>query len=66
MTEWHVDVHRLRLDPEQSLGRMALHASTLGFPHPTTGAWIQVESPLPDDLAGPQTALGIWLSGRGE
>lgn len=28
----------------------ALHAKTLGFTHPTTGEWIQVDAPLPDYL----------------
>src|SRR5262249_53342054 len=30
--------------------RVALHAATLGFTHPTTGAWLEWESPLPEDL----------------
>ena len=31
--------------------RMALHATTLGFAHPRTGAPLQFESPWPPDLA---------------
>jgi 23S rRNA pseudouridine1911/1915/1917 synthase len=31
--------------------RHALHAAGLQFPHPLTGATIQVDSPLPDDLS---------------
>jgi 23S rRNA pseudouridine1911/1915/1917 synthase len=33
------------------LGRQFLHAARLGFPHPITGEALEVESPLPDDLA---------------
>lgn len=32
------------------LGRQALHAATLGFPHPVTGEALLFESDLPDDL----------------
>ncbi len=31
--------------------RQALHAATLGFRHPRTGAWLGLESPLPMDMA---------------
>ena len=31
--------------------RMALHATTLGFAHPRTGAPLSFESPWPADLA---------------
>jgi 23S rRNA pseudouridine1911/1915/1917 synthase len=34
------------------LGRQFLHAARLAFPHPFTEAWIEVESPFPEDLAG--------------
>jgi len=30
--------------------RQALHARTLGFTHPTTGKFVQLESDLPDDM----------------
>lgn len=33
------------------LGRQALHARTLGFHHPGTGAWMEFESPMPEDFA---------------
>jgi 23S rRNA pseudouridine1911/1915/1917 synthase len=33
------------------LGRQFLHAARLSFPHPVTGVALDVESPLPDDLA---------------
>jgi 23S rRNA pseudouridine1911/1915/1917 synthase len=32
------------------LPRQALHARTLGFEHPNTGAWMQFDSDLPDDM----------------
>ncbi len=37
-----------------ALGRQALHAATLGFPHPVSGAPLRFEAPLPADL---RTAL---------
>ena len=33
------------------LGRQALHAAHLSFPHPTTGARLSFDAPLPADLA---------------
>jgi 23S rRNA pseudouridine1911/1915/1917 synthase len=38
--------------PEPALGRQFLHASRLAFRHPFTGEQVEVESPLPDELAG--------------
>ncbi len=32
------------------LPRQALHARTLGFMHPTTGEWMQFDTPLPEDM----------------
>ncbi|MFH5822592.1 RluA family pseudouridine synthase [Georgenia sp. AZ-5] len=40
-----------RLAARLSLSRQWLHAVRLGFEHPTTGQWIQVTSPYPEDLA---------------
>lgn len=37
--------------------RQALHAKTLGFTHPTSGEWMQFDSPLPHDMA---TLLERW------
>ncbi|WP_069387148.1 RluA family pseudouridine synthase [Cellulosimicrobium cellulans] len=34
-----------------ALSRQWLHAVRLGFEHPTTGRWLEVESSYPDDLA---------------
>jgi RluA family pseudouridine synthase len=40
-----------RSHPERPLmGRVALHAAGLSFPHPTTGAQVTIESPLPRDF----------------
>jgi 23S rRNA pseudouridine1911/1915/1917 synthase len=38
--------------PDPSLGRQFLHANRLAFTHPFTNERVEVESPLPDDLAG--------------
>lgn len=38
--------------------RQALHAATLGFRHPVTGAWLAFDSQLPPDMAGLIAALG--------
>jgi len=37
--------------PDKALERQFLHANRLAFEHPFTGAKVEVESPLPDDLA---------------
>jgi 23S rRNA pseudouridine1911/1915/1917 synthase len=42
---------------ELGLGRQALHAAVLGFAHPTTGAIVRFESPLPADFARALEAL---------
>ncbi|MBV8080319.1 MAG: RluA family pseudouridine synthase [Actinobacteria bacterium] len=44
--------------PDARLGRQFLHAARLAFPHPFGGDLIEVESPLPDDLAAYLAALG--------
>jgi 23S rRNA pseudouridine1911/1915/1917 synthase len=38
--------------PDPGLGRQFLHATRLAFDHPMTGRRIEVESPLPAELAG--------------
>ncbi len=38
--------------PAPGLGRQFLHAARLAFPHPFSGERLEVESPLPPDLAG--------------
>ncbi|HZB35230.1 MAG TPA: RluA family pseudouridine synthase [Gaiellaceae bacterium] len=37
--------------PDPALGRQFLHAARLAFTHPFTGARVEIESPLPADLA---------------
>ena len=37
--------------PDPALGRQFLHANRLAFTHPFTNERVEVESPLPDDLA---------------
>jgi 23S rRNA pseudouridine1911/1915/1917 synthase len=38
--------------PDPALGRQFLHATRLAFRHPFTGEQVEVESPLPPELAG--------------
>ncbi len=47
---------RLRAAAE-ALGRQALHAAVLGFPHPVTGAALRFEAALPADLEAALAAL---------
>ncbi len=39
-------------------GRLMLHAATLGFEHPATGAMVRLEAALPDDFRDVLTQLG--------
>lgn len=41
----------------EAFPRQALHAATLGFDHPVTGAALSFASPLPDDMQALLTAL---------
>jgi tRNA pseudouridine65 synthase len=41
------------------LHRLALHASSLAFDHPTRHHRVEVHAPLPDDLAAPLARLGL-------
>ncbi len=41
------------------LHRLALHAASIAFDHPTTGARITVSAPVPEDLALPLEALAL-------
>lgn len=41
------------------LHRLGLHATRLGFEHPVTGARVDVEAPIPEDLASPLARLGL-------
>lgn len=42
----------------EALGRQALHAAVLGFRHPTSGAALRFETPVPPDIARALAALG--------
>lgn len=44
------------------VARQFLHAWRLGFRHPRTGAWLEFEAPLPEDL---RSALATLLQGEG-
>jgi 23S rRNA pseudouridine1911/1915/1917 synthase len=51
--------------PETGLRRQFLHAARLAFPHPVSGAPVDVQSPLPDDLQAVLDALRRDQSERG-
>ena len=44
-------------DSDLEAPRQMLHARTLGFPHPSTGRRVSVESPRPEDFASTLAAL---------
>lgn len=48
-----------RYRAELGLYRLALHASSLSFLHPVTGARVTFESAVPDDLGAPLRAIGV-------
>lgn len=54
-----------RTVPTPPFARQALHARRLGLTHPTTGAPVSFEAPLPDDLARLCGKLRAGLSRRG-
>ncbi|MBI1346906.1 RluA family pseudouridine synthase [bacterium] len=39
------------------IGRQALHAIGLGFPHPITQEWMEITAPLPDDFTSAREQL---------
>jgi len=41
--------------------RLCLHAAHVGFKHPLTGKWVNVESPLPGDLAAYARKMGLKM-----
>lgn len=47
----------------ERLPRQALHAQSLAFRHPATGAWLAFSSPFPPDLADTLTAWRTYLQG---
>jgi 23S rRNA pseudouridine1911/1915/1917 synthase len=56
-TYGHKPRSELIADVAAKLGRQALHASTLAFDHPVTGARLSFEAPLPEDMERALTAL---------
>jgi 23S rRNA-/tRNA-specific pseudouridylate synthase len=48
-------------EPERPLlGRLGLHAASLGIDHPATGARLRLESDLPKDLRAALRQLERW------
>jgi 23S rRNA pseudouridine955/2504/2580 synthase len=47
------------------LGRLFLHADSVSFPDPDSGATVHVEAPLPAELGGVLAALGLRTRSRG-
>jgi tRNA pseudouridine65 synthase len=45
------------------LHRLALHAWRLAFDHPTSGARVEVEAPVPEDLGAALDRLGLPRDG---
>jgi 23S rRNA pseudouridine1911/1915/1917 synthase len=56
----------LRTVPTPALGRPALHAWRLAFPHPVARSPVQLEAPLPADLVSLLGALGLPGPAAGE
>lgn len=54
------DPERNREAAAHGLTRLALHASRLRFPHPLTGAPVDVEAPPPDGLTAPLIRMGLF------
>lgn len=55
---------KLNLEAQQILNafnKQALHARTLGFLHPRTGAYISTEAPIPGDLLALMKAIKLYL-----
>lgn len=42
--------HPILRQAEKAIGRQALHARLLAFPHPTSGELLRFEAPIPDDF----------------
>jgi 23S rRNA pseudouridine1911/1915/1917 synthase len=49
---------RLYGAPASDLGRYFLHAHRIGFASPSSGKWIEVTAPLPEELAGELARAG--------
>lgn len=48
---------------EEAIGRHALHARVLAFPHPSTGALVRCEARLPEDFLRALSALRAYTGG---
>ncbi len=54
---------RLYAPGEWAKGALQLHAATIGFTHPTTGAWMQFFASPPDDFEAAELVTeSIWLA----
>ncbi len=47
---YHIPLHGRPVKDKSGALRVALHAAMLGFDHPVTGEYVELETPLPDDL----------------
>jgi len=47
---YHIPLHGRPVKDKSGAPRVALHAAMLGFDHPVTGEYMELETPLPDDL----------------
>ncbi len=57
--ERYGDPKTLDMWRQRGLARLFLHAARLSFPHPATGQRVDVESPLPNDLAQVLESLDV-------
>jgi 23S rRNA pseudouridine1911/1915/1917 synthase len=57
---WPIVGDRTYGQSDVRIGRQALHAWRLSFPHPVTRRTIEVEAPLPQDL---EKLVGGWVAG---
>ncbi|MBT6177697.1 MAG: pseudouridylate synthase [Deltaproteobacteria bacterium] len=42
-----------------SLNRLALHAACISFNHPVSDVLVEIQAPMPVDMAGPLTQMGV-------
>ncbi len=50
-------------EASEQIGRQALHAACVSFPHPSDGRSVTVTAPLPSDMRFAMEALGLSVSG---
>ncbi len=58
-TRYGTGEHNRHFRERYGFHRLALHASSLAFPHPVTGQRLVVAAPLPDELRQLFSALGV-------